>query len=104
MGHFCLAIVHRRAATTVSESVGGLPRLLRCSGRPLATSAPRNDSWADLPHTFISTTAQSTFHPVGKAPVMKRSLERILTTHAGSLARPPELVELINIKESAVPY
>jgi 5-methyltetrahydropteroyltriglutamate--homocysteine methyltransferase len=35
---------------------------------------------------------------------MKRSTERILTTHAGSLARPPELVELIHAKESNQPY
>src|SRR2546426_7810029 len=35
---------------------------------------------------------------------MKRSLDRILTTHVGSLARPPALVEMINVKESGEPY
>jgi hypothetical protein len=35
---------------------------------------------------------------------MKSSVDRILTTHAGSLARPPELVALIQAKESARPY
>lgn len=31
---------------------------------------------------------------------MKRSTERILTTHAGSLARPPDLLEMMRLKES----
>src|SRR5882672_12935733 len=35
---------------------------------------------------------------------MKRSSERILTTHAGSLPRPPDLLELIRAKSSAEPY
>src|SRR5438552_954453 len=35
---------------------------------------------------------------------MNRSADRILTTHAGSLARPPALVEMINVKESGEPY
>ncbi len=35
---------------------------------------------------------------------MKRSTERILTTHAGSLARPPDLLEMIRVKESDQPY
>src|SRR5438874_4319609 len=35
---------------------------------------------------------------------MKRSVDRILTTHAGSLARPAVLVEMINIKESGEEY
>src|SRR5881296_311653 len=35
---------------------------------------------------------------------MKRSSERILTTHAGSLPRPPDLLELIRAKSSEQPY
>jgi 5-methyltetrahydropteroyltriglutamate--homocysteine methyltransferase len=35
---------------------------------------------------------------------MKRSTERILTTFVGSLARPPDLVELLKTKESGQPY
>ena len=31
---------------------------------------------------------------------MKRSTERILTTHAGSLARPPDLLEMMRAKDS----
>jgi 5-methyltetrahydropteroyltriglutamate--homocysteine methyltransferase len=35
---------------------------------------------------------------------MKRSTERILTTHAGSLARPPDLLEMMRVKEADQPY
>jgi 5-methyltetrahydropteroyltriglutamate--homocysteine methyltransferase len=35
---------------------------------------------------------------------MKRSTERILTTHAGSLARPPDLLKMMQAKESDQPY
>ena len=35
---------------------------------------------------------------------MKRSTERILTTHAGSLARPPDLLEMLRAKTSDQPY
>jgi 5-methyltetrahydropteroyltriglutamate--homocysteine methyltransferase len=35
---------------------------------------------------------------------MKRSIERILTTHVGSLVRPPGLVELMRAKESGQAY
>jgi 5-methyltetrahydropteroyltriglutamate--homocysteine methyltransferase len=35
---------------------------------------------------------------------MKRSTERILTTHAGSLARPPDLLEMLRAKASDQPY
>ena len=35
---------------------------------------------------------------------MKRSTERILTTHAGSLARPPDLLEMMRVKEADRPY
>jgi 5-methyltetrahydropteroyltriglutamate--homocysteine methyltransferase len=35
---------------------------------------------------------------------MKRSSERILTTFVGSLARPPDLVEMLKAKESGEPY
>src|SRR5437763_14468426 len=35
---------------------------------------------------------------------MKRSTERILTTHAGSLARPPDLLEMMRVKELDQPY
>src|SRR5688572_16156495 len=34
---------------------------------------------------------------------MKRSRDRILTTHTGSLPRPPELVDLVTAKESGKP-
>src|SRR3954452_6875994 len=34
---------------------------------------------------------------------MKRSAERILTTHTGSLPRPPELVELLFAREEGRP-
>jgi 5-methyltetrahydropteroyltriglutamate--homocysteine methyltransferase len=35
---------------------------------------------------------------------MQRSTDRILTTFAGSLARPPELLEMMQAKESGQPY
>src|SRR5215470_492423 len=35
---------------------------------------------------------------------MKRSTERILTTHVGSLARPDALIPLLRAKERAQPY
>ena len=35
---------------------------------------------------------------------MKRSTERILTTHAGSLARPADLLDMMRAKESGQPY
>lgn len=35
---------------------------------------------------------------------MKRSTERILTTHTGSLPRPPELVPLVDAKDKGQPY
>ncbi len=34
---------------------------------------------------------------------MKRSTERILTTHAGSLPRPPDLLEMIRAGENGEP-
>src|SRR2546425_11626841 len=35
---------------------------------------------------------------------MQRSTDRILTTHVGSLVRPPGLVELMRAKENGQPY
>ena len=35
---------------------------------------------------------------------MKRSTERMLTTHCGSLARPPALLEMMYAKERGQPY
>jgi len=35
---------------------------------------------------------------------MKRSTDRILTTHTGSLARPPDLLEIMRDKENGRPY
>jgi 5-methyltetrahydropteroyltriglutamate--homocysteine methyltransferase len=35
---------------------------------------------------------------------MKRSTDSILTTHVGSLVRPPDLVEIMRAKESGQPY
>ena len=35
--------------------------------------------------------------------IMKRSTERILTTHAGSLPRPPELLRLLNERAEGRP-
>jgi 5-methyltetrahydropteroyltriglutamate--homocysteine methyltransferase len=35
---------------------------------------------------------------------MKRSTDRILTTHVGSLVRPPGLVEIMRAKESGQAY
>ena len=35
---------------------------------------------------------------------MKRSTDRILTTHAGSLPRPPDLLEMMQARESGRPY
>jgi 5-methyltetrahydropteroyltriglutamate--homocysteine methyltransferase len=35
---------------------------------------------------------------------MKRSTERILTTHAGSLARPADLREMVRAKDAGQPY
>ena len=35
---------------------------------------------------------------------MKRSSRRILTTHVGSLVRPPEMVEILQRKEDGTPF
>ena len=35
---------------------------------------------------------------------MQRSTERILTTHAGSLARPIDLLEMVRAKDAGQPY
>ena len=35
---------------------------------------------------------------------MKRSTDRILTTHVGSLARPTELLDIMKEKENGRPY
>jgi 5-methyltetrahydropteroyltriglutamate--homocysteine methyltransferase len=35
---------------------------------------------------------------------MKRSTDRILTTHVGSLIRPPELQEFLRLKQGGKPY
>ena len=35
---------------------------------------------------------------------MKRSTDRILTTHAGSLPRPSDLSEMLRTKEAGQPY
>ena len=35
---------------------------------------------------------------------MKRSLDRILTTHVGSLTRPPEIIEMMRARTSNQPY
>ena len=37
------------------------------------------------------------------APIMKRSTERFLTTHTGSLPRPEHLVRMMFAKEEGVP-
>ena len=35
---------------------------------------------------------------------MKRSIERMLTTFVGSLARPPDLIDIMRAKEGGQPY
>ena len=35
---------------------------------------------------------------------MKRSTQRILTTHVGSLIRPPELQDFIRARQAGKPY
>ena len=35
---------------------------------------------------------------------MQRSTDRILTTHAGSLARPPDLLEVLRARAADQPY
>ncbi|HEY7270632.1 MAG TPA: hypothetical protein VH951_12475, partial [Dehalococcoidia bacterium] len=35
---------------------------------------------------------------------MKRSTDRILTTHAGSLVRPPEIIAVMAAREANQPY
>src|ERR1700691_2974895 len=35
---------------------------------------------------------------------MKRSVDRILTTHVGSLIRPPQLQEFLRAKQAGKPY
>src|SRR5262245_34758963 len=47
--------------------------------------------------------ARTGFCTSAKEETMKRSTERILTTHAGSLARPPDLLEMIRLKELGQP-
>src|ERR1041384_4788018 len=40
--------------------------------------------------------------PAGRTP-MKRSVDRILTTHTGSLPRPPDLIRTMFAREEGVP-
>src|SRR5688572_32168967 len=42
--------------------------------------------------------------PSGGPPAMKRSTERILTTHVGSLSRPDALVPILTAKDRGQPY
>src|SRR5438105_11978422 len=52
-----------------------------------------------------SEEMRSALHSSTKGtPFMKRSDDRILTTHVGSLARPKALIDLIQVKESGEPY
>src|SRR2546425_11829196 len=39
-----------------------------------------------------------------KGETMKRSSSRILTSHVGSLVRPPEIVKLLQAKPDGVPF
>src|SRR5688572_6029693 len=60
------------------------------------------------PATHTSGTYASEQGRAGKGGVkeaaMKRSTDRILTTHVGSLARPPELMEILKDKHTGKPY
>src|SRR3979409_313198 len=54
---------------------------------------------------------KSCYRPASRFPVgpqkdrtMHRSTSRILTTHTGSLPRPPDLVAMLNAKELGEPY
>jgi hypothetical protein len=42
--------------------------------------------------------------PIEKKNTMKRSTERILTTHVGSLARADSLIPLLRLREQGQPY
>ena len=42
--------------------------------------------------------------PLVASRTMRRSIDRILTTHVGSLARPLDLLELMREKEHGRPY
>jgi 5-methyltetrahydropteroyltriglutamate--homocysteine methyltransferase len=41
---------------------------------------------------------------IARSETMKRSTDRIRTTHTGSLPRPPEILEMMRVKEAGKPY
>ena len=72
-----------------------------------------NLNWGDDDWQTLYFTGPTTLHrirlnipgiPVPRGAGMKRSSERILTTHVGSLVRPPEILEAILAKVSHRPY
>ena len=52
------------------------------------------------PDTSYNTSAVST----AAGPAVQRSVERILTTHCGSLPRPPDLLAPLHAKDAGLPY
>src|SRR5262249_43175852 len=87
---------HRGPALSPRRSRGSLPRPER---RPVSRPQRPRDL-ATLP---LLPAAWRIRNARGE-PEMKRSTERILTTHVGSLARPEALVPLLKAKDRAQPY
>src|SRR5215471_3604434 len=69
-----------------------------CTTTGTCTGKTANRRWK----RFLSTPAPG-MRSKEEEP-MKRSTERILTTHVGSLVRPPDLQEMIRARESGNPY
>src|SRR5215204_2548403 len=87
---------HDRRQNRDSESRSRPPRQShpRCSARPVPCPCGISD--------HLSPPADGTL--AGWNGEMKRSTQRILTTHVGSLSRPRELLDVMREKEHGRPY
>src|SRR6266851_5121061 len=74
---------------------------------PPTLSAPRFGSLrrtaALLPGKRSWSTAGGNFFDITDGPIMQHSDEKILTTHVGSLIRPPEFVALLQAADAGEP-
>src|SRR5262249_61842928 len=85
----------------------GGPHPRRCRLTPMSTVAETNRRTG----VNLDETEHSSYHAIDRAPgrdyltrTVERSTDRILTTHAGSLARPDDLRELLIARDSGRLY
>src|SRR5438045_4145787 len=82
--------------TALSPARAGGARMSRRSRLATVDVQTRRPS----PKTVRHLDAGSTRVTYNRRPPMKRSVDRILTTHTGSLIRPPKLLELVKARQA----